>query len=280
MFITRLLSGMVLLGLSFLFVIIGGIPLTAITMLLSAGAFYEMTKALGLQKEKKFTSLTIAGYLAIIVFYVTMMLTDNMLWPVMCIVLAIIVFLTIYVTAFPKYTCEDTMGAVFALMYAPIMLCFLPLTRGLEDGKYIVWMIYISSWGYDTCAYCVGMLFGKTVGNHKMFPKLSPKKSYEGTIGGVIGAALIAWLYGHFLMARVTDIPNVEWMLPVIAAVGAIIAQIGDLAASAVKRNKEIKDYSHLIPGHGGILDRFDSMIFTAPITYFLTVIFLNITKG
>lgn len=280
MFITRLLSGIVLLGLSLLFVILGGIPLVAITMLLSVGAYYEMTKALGLTKEKKFTALTVVGYLAIIAFYVTMMFTDNMLWLVMCIVMAIILFLTVYVVTFPKFNSDDAMGAVFALMYAPVMLCFLPLTRGLEDGKYIVWMIYISSWGYDTCAYCVGMLFGKTIGNHKMFPKLSPKKSWEGTIGGIIGAALIAWLYGHFLMARVTDIQNVEFMLPVIAAAGAVIAQVGDLAASAVKRNKEIKDYSHLIPGHGGILDRFDSMIFTAPITYFLSVILLNVVKG
>lgn len=280
MFITRLLSGMVLLGLSLLFVIMGGIPLAAITMLLSVGAFYEMTKALGLQKEKKFTALTVAGYLTIIGFYVAIMFSDNMLWPVMCIVLGIILLLTVYVVTFPKFTSDDTMGAIFALVYAPVMLCFLPLTRGLEEGRYIVWMIYISSWGYDTCAYCVGMLFGKTIGNHKMFPKLSPKKSWEGTIGGIIGAALIAWLYGHFYVAKVTGISNVEIILPIIASAGAVIAQIGDLAASAVKRNKEIKDYSHLIPGHGGILDRFDSMIFTAPITYFLSVILLNAVKG
>lgn len=280
MFISRLLSGIVLLGLSFLFVFVGGIPLAAVTMLLSVGAFYEMTKALGLQKEKKFTALTVIGYLSIIAFYVTLMLSDNKLWLAMCLVFSIIVMLTAYVVTFPKFNSDDVMGAVFSLVYAPLMLCFLPLTRGLEDGKYIVWMIYISSWGYDTCAYCVGMLFGKTIGNHKMFPKLSPKKSIEGTVGGIIGAAIIAWLFGHFVMAKVTGIPNVEWMLTIIAAVGAVIAQVGDLAASAVKRNKEIKDYSHLIPGHGGILDRFDSMIFTAPITYFLSVILLNVFKG
>lgn len=280
MFIQRLLSGIVLLGLAFLFVILGGIPLECITLLLALGAFYEMTKALNVGNGKTFTPVTAWGYVSIICFYMTLIFNADIIWSVMYIVLGIMVFMVLYVVEFPKTNADNIMGAIFSFVYAPLLLAFLPLTRELPEGQYIVWMVFISSWGYDTCAYCVGMLFGKTIGNHKMFPVLSPKKSIEGTVGGIIGAALLAWLYGHFYVAKVTDIPDIELILMIIAIPGAVLAQVGDLAASAVKRNKEIKDYSHLIPGHGGILDRFDSMIFTAPVIYFMSLLLFQIAKG
>lgn len=276
MFITRLLSGIVLLALSFGFVGFGGWPLEVVAMLLSLGGFYEMMNALGELKNKKIHAYSVWGYAGVVIMYLVLMLTHNNTLVSMAAVMTVIIYLGIYVVTFPKYDVNNTMSAVFSFMYAPVMLIFLPLTRNLPDGKYIVWMIFIASWGYDTCAYCVGMLFGKTIGNHKAFPKLSPKKSIEGIIGGVAGAAIIAWVYGHFYVARFSSLGNMELTLAVIAAVGAFIAQAGDLAASAVKRNKDIKDYSHLIPGHGGILDRFDSMIFTAPITYLLAVLLLT----
>ena len=103
-----------------------------------------------------------------------------------------------------------------------------------------------------------------------MAPVLSPKKSVEGAVGGVIGAALLGTVYG-----AATGGPMMEYAL--ICAVGALISMVGDLAASAIKRNQEIKDYGTLIPGHGGILDRFDSVIFTAPVIYFLAKTVLGI---
>ena len=107
------------------------------------------------------------------------------------------------------------------------------------------------------------------IGKHKMSPILSPKKSVEGAVGGVVGAAILGAIYaavvGKYLQAE-----NQVVMYAVICAVGALISMVGDLAASAIKRNHEIKDYGTLIPGHGGILDRFDSVIFIAPIIYFL----------
>lgn len=277
MFWVRLLSGACLLLLSFLFVYLGGIPLAAILLVLSVTAFFEMGRAIKLF-DKKQNSVMVWGYIAIVAYYVVLAFSGTTIHLAMAAVLGIIGFLVVYVFSFPKYEVEDISGAIYAFVYAPIMLSFMGLTRNLDNGIYIVWMIYISAWGSDTLAYCVGMLTGKTIGNHKMTPKLSPKKSIEGAVGGILGAALLAWLYGKFVMGRVvTDVPNLEWILALIGACGGFMAMIGDLAASAVKRNKDVKDYGHCIPGHGGILDRFDSMIFTAPLTYFLAVLFFGL---
>jgi phosphatidate cytidylyltransferase len=104
-----------------------------------------------------------------------------------------------------------------------------------------------------------------------MSPKLSPKKSVEGAVGGVAGAALLTLLYGMAFRDAMGVTTSHLLMLAAISALGALISMVGDLAASAIKRNYEIKDYGTLIPGHGGILDRFDSVIFTAPIIYYLS---------
>ena len=133
-------------------------------------------------------------------------------------------------------------------------------------GRYLVWLIFLCSWGCDTCAYCVGRLFGK----HKMAPVLSPKKSIEGAVGGVVGAFLLTMIYCMVFQSQMNlSLPKIV-ILSGIAAIGGLISMVGDLAASAIKRNVDLKDYGHLIPGHGGILDRFDSVIITAPIIYYL----------
>ena len=139
-------------------------------------------------------------------------------------------------------------------------------------GLYIVWLILISSWGCDTCAYCVGILIGK----HKMSPVLSPKKSVEGAVGGVLGAAALGALYGWMVMDRLKEEQRLILFFALICGVGALISMVGDLAASAIKRNADIKDYGKLIPGHGGVMDRFDSVIFTAPVIYFMAAYLLT----
>jgi phosphatidate cytidylyltransferase len=145
------------------------------------------------------------------------------------------------------------------------MLSYVYQIRLLEHGLALVVMIFICSWINDTCAYLVGVNFGK----HKMTPKLSPKKSIEGLVGGIAGAAVIGAVYGIFINAKIYPIDGAVAVFAVIGAVGAGFAVIGDLAASAIKRDNDIKDYGKLIPGHGGIMDRFDSIIFTAPVIYY-----------
>ena len=109
-----------------------------------------------------------------------------------------------------------------------------------------------------------------------MAPKLSPKKSIEGAVGGVLGTVLLTILYGFVFQKQMNLSRSYIFLLSGITAVGALISMIGDLAASAIKRNYEIKDYGTLIPGHGGILDRFDSVIFTAPIIYYLALFLVS----
>ena len=108
-----------------------------------------------------------------------------------------------------------------------------------------------------------------------MSPKLSPKKSVEGAIGGVAGSMIFGGVYGAVCAEHLTLFQNPAISLIIIAFVGALISMVGDLAASAIKRNYEVKDYGTLIPGHGGILDRFDSVIFTAPMIYFLSTVLI-----
>lgn len=163
------------------------------------------------------------------------------------------------------------MATLFGVIYVAVMLSYIFKTRNLEGGAWLVGLIFLSSWGSDTCAYCVGMLFGK----HKMAPVLSPKKSVEGGVGGVLGAALLGALYAFAISGVNPASGHTPLMYGIICAVGALISMVGDLAASAIKRNKEIKDYGTLIPGHGGILDRFDSVIFTAPFIYFLATLLI-----
>ncbi|CDA69752.1 phosphatidate cytidylyltransferase [Clostridium sp. CAG:510] len=284
MFVTRLISGIVLVAIALLAFIFGGEILLGISVFISIAGYLELCRAVGVkEKDKKINALEIVGIIGILAYYAVLyffpaveegnaaMSMGNVLYAVIPVIGVFMLSMLLYVVRFPKYRSEQIMANVFNFLYAPVMLSFIYLTREQEAGKYIVWLILISSWGCDTCAYVVGMLIGKK----KIFPVLSPKKSLEGCIGGVVGAGLIAALYAIFVVENVFPDKRVTIVITVICMVGAVMSQVGDLAASAIKRNHEIKDYGKLIPGHGGIMDRFDSVIVTAPMIYFLTVLFL-----
>lgn len=279
MFFTRLFSGIILVLIALVTIITGGALLSAVLLMISIVAFIELTRATKVEnKENKLigNGLEIIGIIGIVGYYFGIYFLKGDIIVLTMLISVFLAFMFLYVITFPKYHVDQVMAAFFSFIYAPIMLAFIYLTRDLHYGNYIVWLIFISSWGCDTCAYAVGMAFGKTIGNHKIFPVLSPKKSLEGCIGGVVGAMLIGAAYGHFFMEKVILEQEVTWIVAIICGVGAIFSQIGDLAASAIKRNHEIKDYGKLIPGHGGIMDRFDSVIVTAPLIYLLTRLFIT----
>ena len=266
MFKTRLLSGIVLVALALILIITGGNVLLVSTLVISWIGMFELYRVFHMEKS----IIAIAGYAAAAVYYAN--LRFAFLPDMMMFVLGfLIVLMFLYVFSYPKYHAEQILAAFFGVFYVAVMLSYVYQTRQITAGAYIVWLIFLCSWGCDTCAYCVGVLFGK----HKMSPKLSPKKSVEGAVGGVVGAALLTALYCFiFREAMAIDTTQI-WILSAISTVGALISMVGDLTASAIKRNYEIKDYGKLIPGHGGILDRFDSVIFTAPIIYYLALYFM-----
>lgn len=272
MFWTRLISGIAMLTVAILAMFVGDWPLLLILYLCSMVAFRELTKVLGCATEKKnFNALEIIGFFGITGYYGAVYFSVDKVMLLMCIVTLFMAEMFWYVITFPKYKADQVVAAFFSFMYAPLMLSFVYLTRMSSEGFYLVWLILISSWGCDTCAYAVG----KLIGRKKIFPKLSPKKSLEGCFGGVLGAAIIGGIYGYIIVEKVLPGQNIAWVIAFICAVAAVMSMVGDLAASAIKRNRDIKDYGTLIPGHGGIMDRFDSMTVTAPMIYFLSLLMI-----
>lgn len=260
MFKTRLLSSIVILVLMLFFVISGGNILLAASAFLSIVAMMEFMRMVKIHK----TVLAVPGYLVVALFYI-LLLTGSMDKLLPLIVFYLLALMAVYVFTFPKYKTEQLFSAFFSFFYAGLLISYVYQVRELAGGAFSVWLIFIAAWGSDVFAYCAGMLFGK----HKAFPVLSPKKTWEGCIGGVLGAVVVSILYclamNHWFMQNFSVL-----QFAIVCGCGAVISQIGDLAASAMKRNHEIKDYGKLIPGHGGVLDRYDSVIFVAPIVFYL----------
>lgn len=264
MFWTRLFSGILLILIALFTIGFGGYVLFFTLLCISLIGMQELYRVMQVRGDKP-EILEIAGYTGAVIYYVAALLNFER-YGFMALITALVLLMFVYVFGYPKYHANQVMAAYFGIVYVASMLSFIMLTRNLEGGKFLVWLIFLCSWGCDTCAYCVGKLIGK----HKMAPILSPKKSVEGGIGGVVGASLLGVLYAVLTKGDLVG-------YAIICAVGALISMVGDLAASAIKRNQGIKDYGKLIPGHGGILDRFDSVIFTAPIIYFLSKMILKL---
>lgn len=295
----RVVSGIIIAALLFLILSSGGELLTAVLCVLSLIATFELYRAFGFrgisaqnaapeeatdadataqetddaEKKSPVAGMEIVGYLGVLLHYGLIFFTDGD--PRFFIGSMIAFFFAqtlIYVVRFPAIHFDRLADAVFIFLYAPVMLSFLYMIRKQNFGWFFVFLPF-DAWVCDTCAYFSGMAFGK----HKLCPQLSPKKTIEGAIGGLLGATVVAGLYGAVL-PRVTNYFNarVVWACLAIGASVGVLSQLGDLLASGIKRDRGIKDYGKLIPGHGGIMDRFDSVIFVTPVVYFLIVFLLR----
>jgi phosphatidate cytidylyltransferase len=163
-----------------------------------------------------------------------------------------------------KYSIKDISAAIFGIMYIVALLSFVLLTRQMQNGRYFVWLIFIGAFATDTFAYFTGVFIGRT----KIIEKISPKKTLEGCIGGVVGCIFVIVAYGYYMNNNLyTEIDIIKMVL--LGIICGVISQIGDWTASAIKRYVDIKDYGNIMPGHGGVIDRLDSIFFVAPVVYF-----------
>lgn len=262
--IKRLLSGIVLFPILAVIIIFGNKYLVdifiSIVAIMSLHEFYKAFK--GKANPIQWTGYITAGLISFI-----HIIPMEYIFPsiVLIILMNVLALFTEVVVTNMKRNITDIAISLFGICYIVFFLMFAPLIRdNLENGKILIWYVFFAAWGTDIFAYLIGKNFGK----HK-FTEVSPNKSIEGCLGGIFGAILLVMLF--------TVVSNSIWDLDIsyiyafgIAVFLSVVSQIGDLAASSVKRHCEIKDYSNLIPGHGGILDRIDSVIFILPFAYFL----------
>lgn len=259
---TRIISGAVLFGILISTLLVGSYYLFFFCLIASLIGMFELFKVFNLQKKP----LAIISYISAIAIYITVINGITIKYELLILITTLIVMLAFFVFQYPKIETNELFVSYFAYFYVAIMLSFVLRIRMLPHGNILVWLIFIGSWLNDTAAYFTGYFFGK----YKMAPVLSPKKTIEGAIGGIAISTLVGFIYG--LIAAKTGIllkGNIVLTFTIAGLFGSICGIIGDLAASAIKRKNDVKDYGKLIPGHGGILDRFDSVILVAPVVYF-----------
>lgn len=177
---------------------------------------------------------------------------------------ALLVAALVWHILFRQVTASDTAITVFGAMYTGFMLSHLVLLRALDSGAELVLIVLASVWAMDVIAYLVG----SSIGRHRLAPEISPKKSWEGFIAGALGTVL-AWGVGWWI----TRSPLPLWLFLLTGAIVSVAALLGDLAESRLKREVGAKDSGTWMPGHGGFLDRFDSMIMVSIVAYYVLVL-------
>lgn len=238
-----------------------GILFTLIALI----AMYEYLKAI----SKVCKPIKWMGYLSCIIVAIINFIPEQYLLPSIIFFIPatlLILFLQIIISDM-KTTFKDMAYTFLGICYIPIFLMFLSLIDGMNNGKILLGYIFATSWGTDVFAYCIGHRFGK-----HFFSKISTKKTIEGCIAGVVGALIIVLLY-TIILNNAFSFDYSYFIVGIIGIVLSLIGQIGDFSASCIKRYVDIKDYSNLLPGHGGMLDRIDSVLFIAPFAYMLFTI-------
>ncbi len=272
--ITGVLSGIIFIGALFL---MNTIVFPIFVAFLSGMAVYEIEKAVGL-KNKMIMAVSLVLSVAIpFIVHFNLKLPVAAFGGVYVILIFIFMLLRFEITKF-----EQAVTAIFSSVCVPysfsLMIVFRDIHKYFEgytkvDGVYLLLFALFASWMTDIFAYFVGSKLGK----HKLCPKISPKKSVEGAIGGVIGAILLnlllLFVFKKFFFEGESILSYIT--VAVLSVVLSIVSMFGDLAASTIKRNFGIKDFGKLLPGHGGIMDRFDSALFVMPVLY-SAIYFIN----
>lgn len=255
---TRIISAGVGLVLMMMVMFLGKEVLTVSVAIISSIAVYEGLKAYGYNKYRFFT---LSGIFASFCYaWIPYIKKEIVFFLIILIVTLCVAFL---LKNHDKFFTKDLFTVLFLTLVIPFSFSTLSYIRNMENGIYLVWLPFISSWLTDTFAYFGGYFFGK----NKLCPSVSPKKTVEGAIFGVIGAVVGYVVYSYMLKGIWNIDVNLLWFV-VIAVFTSVTSQMGDLLASLMKRENDIKDFGNLMPGHGGALDRFDSILITAPFIF------------
>lgn len=268
---TRIISGAIIAIVTVVLLVLNGWFLFVACLLLSLIGMHELFKGFNAMNVKPCYPI---GVCSVVFLYAIAALgpyglgvyEDNTSNWIMLWLFATVIACLLYLFKINKRKLEDGMATITGIVYVGFFFYHLAAIGMLDNLKIFVWMVMITAFVTDTSAYFAGVFFGK----HKMTPVISPKKTWEGAVGGVIGTIIVSGIFGFFFMKPMI----VDCMI--MGLLGAVISMFGDLTASIFKRKMGIKDYGNLIPGHGGILDRFDSVLFTAPMIYYYLVLVIG----
>jgi len=251
--ITRIISAVVGIPILIGIIILGGTPLMValgLVMILGLREFYQALS------KKGFHPVEGVGYAFTVFLVFSLYLGTD--WATLGIYGAFLLT-TLALLIQKKHNVQDGILTLYGILYIPILMSYILRVDLLENPPYIIWVIFIIAFATDTFAYFTGMFLGK----HKLCPRVSPKKTIEGSLGGLAGTIIACGVFAYFIL------PEALFSFMVLGAIGSAVAQMGDLSASMIKRWTGIKDFGKIMPGHGGVLDRFDSIIYTAPLVYY-----------
>jgi len=240
------------------FVLLGGVYLEIGVLLLTIIGLYEFYAAF---KSKNIHPIKWVGYLATILIYLGYYFEFSL---TLQLVTTCVVFVLLVYNMLGKHNhLLASAVTVFGMLYITYFFYHIIMISDL-DSNFFIWYIFILAWANDTCAYFVGVKFG----SKKILPSVSPNKTVEGALGGIIGSTIASCVYAYHF--------NQDFFLFAIylGVFGSIVAMAGDFVASKIKRQLDVKDFGNIIPGHGGILDRFDSILFTAPLVYYFMILY------
>jgi len=266
----RIISGLLGLPILAVFLIFGGHWLLAAVGVVAAIGFLEFYRAFGLVRK--------LHYVLIILSVSIHMILIGFFGAVAAFVVPMVLPMCLMAINVLRHKDRDIYAPAigsFGFVYIVLTLSMVYLLRD-GFGAYAVWLIFIAAWGCDTGAYFTGM----AIGRRKLAPVLSPKKTVEGAVGGSVVATLLGAVYGLILYNAGVVAPNAVVLYALTTLVCSVAAQFGDLAASAIKRQRCIKDFGNVMPGHGGVLDRFDSIIFAAPVAFLILVLAQPLMRG
>ena len=259
----RIITGAALV-VALIVILILGTPFVEMAIaLLASIAVMELFGAVKLSDNKLLMIISIIGTVGLVAVQCFGAQFFN---PIMYVY--ILVLFVIYMSNMQKVSFEEITKTFFITIYVAFMFAHIIVVRNMEYGNFLIWVVLIGAFITDTAALFGGKYFGK----HKLCPKLSPKKTIEGSISGIIGCIVCTLIF--CLICNIGFGLETNYLWAIFVGFGAsVVSQLGDLSASCIKRQFGIKDYGKIFPGHGGVMDRFDSLFFVAPFVYYMLLI-------